>query len=103
MFPWLRFVDQTPFSHYLFSHSIIMMIMCTSATGGIMMNRRQFEWWIITTKVANQTRSMLYYESILEAQVTYGEVRLTLHSRAVYINFWTPFRTAYNQERLIFE
>jgi len=42
MFPWLRFVDQTPF-RTMFSHfSIIIMIMCTSATGGIMMNRRQF-------------------------------------------------------------
>jgi len=35
-FPWLRFVDQT-----LFSHSILFSITCTSVTGGIMMNRRQ--------------------------------------------------------------
>jgi len=34
-FPWLRFVDQT-----LFSHSILFNIMHTSITGGIMMNRR---------------------------------------------------------------
>ena len=36
VFPWLRFVDQTPFSH-----SILFSITCTSATVGIMMNRRQ--------------------------------------------------------------
>jgi len=28
--------------------------------------------------VSNQTRSMLYYESISETQVTYGEVRFTI-------------------------
>jgi len=44
VFPWLRFVDQT-----LFSYSILFSIAFTfkSVTGGIMMNRRQLQWWSI--------------------------------------------------------
>jgi len=37
--PWLNFVDQT-----LHRHSIFFPIMCTSVTGGMMINRRQL-WW----------------------------------------------------------
>jgi len=36
VFPWLRFFNIT-----LFSHPILFSIMCTSITGGNMMNRRQ--------------------------------------------------------------
>ena len=35
VFPWLRFVDQI-----LLSHSILLVITCTSVTEGIMINRR---------------------------------------------------------------
>jgi len=43
------FVNQT-----LFSHSILFSITCTSVTGGIMMNRRQLQWWDIITRVTNK-------------------------------------------------
>jgi len=53
VFPWLRFVDQITFSH-----SIFFSIMCTSVTGGIMINRRQLYWYSIRETTSTRTSRM---------------------------------------------
>jgi len=91
VFSWLHFFDQT-----LLSHSVLFSITWTSVTGGL--------WWTegscsgesslggLPINVNHTTSTRMYLRSL-------GN----LCSRLAYINFFTPFRAAYNEGWLTIE
>jgi len=92
VFPWLRFVDQT-----LFTHSILFRIICTLP--------QEVLWWTGGScsgeislpgtglrRNAKCASTRKYFRGL-------GDLRLS----AAYINFLTPFRAAYNRVNTVWQ